>query len=418
MSNNRVIVIGAGLAGLCAARYLSRNGVDCTVLEASDGVGGRVRTDIVDGYRLDRGFQVLLTAYPEAKKQLDYAALDLHTFQPGALVRYNRAFHKVVDPWRSPGDLLRTALAPVGSLLDKARVARLRFDVRRGMLEELWQRPSTSTLQRLRQAGFSETMIDRFFRPFFGGIFLDRNLSTSSRLFDFIFRMFSEGETALPAQGIQAIPEQLAATLPVGTIRLNSRVEAINGSEVKLAGGETLSAAAVVVATEGPEAARLLNDVADPGSLSVACLYFAAERAPISEPVLILNGNGSGPINNLCFPSQVAPSYAPPNSTLVSASVLGNPDEDDELLRARVQGQLTEWFGPQAKEWRFLRLYRVRHAQPAQPPGVLESPQRPVQLRPGLYVCGDHRDNASINGAMVSGQRTAEAVLAAVRGKE
>jgi phytoene dehydrogenase-like protein len=415
MSNNRVIVIGAGLAGLSAARYLTRNGVDCTVLEASDGVGGRVRTDLVDGYRLDRGFQVLLTGYPEAKKQLDYTALDLHAFQPGALVRYNRGFHKVADPWRAPGDLLSTMISPIGSLMDKAKIARLRLDVRRGTLDELWQRPSTSTLQRLRQVGFSETIIDRFFRPFFGGIFLDRNLGTSSRLFDFIFRMFSEGDTVLPAHGMQAIPEQLAATLPVGTVRLKSRVESISGANVKVAGGETLSAAAVIVATDGPEAARLLNEVEKPGSRSVACLYFTAERAPISEPVLILNGNGAGPINNLCFPSQVAPSYAPPNSTLLSASVLGDPEQDDELLRAKVQGQLIEWFGPQAKEWRFLRLYRIRHAQPAQPPGVLEPPQRSIQLRPGLYVCGDHRDNASINGALVSGQRTAEAVVAALR---
>jgi phytoene dehydrogenase-like protein len=411
MSNKRVIVIGAGLAGLCAARHLTHNGINCTVLEASDGVGGRVRTDLIDGYRLDRGFQVLLTGYPEAKKELDYGALDLHAFTPGALVRYRGGFHKIADPWRQPNALPATILSPVGTLLDKANVARLRWDVQRGSVDELFQRPSTSTLQRLRQSGFSETMIDRFFRPFFGGIFLDRNLGTSSRLFDFVFRMFAEGDTVLPASGIEAIPRQLAATLPEGTIRLKTKVEALTEAGVLLAGGERLSADAVIVAVEGPEAARLTGETEDTGMRSVTCLYFAAERAPISEPVLILNGDGVGPINNLCFPSQVAPSYAPANCTLVSASVLGNPGDDDELLRARVQGQLIEWFGYEAKEWNFLHSYRVRYAQPAQPPGALEPPQRPTRLRPGLYVCGDHRDNASINGAMVSGRRSAEALL-------
>jgi phytoene dehydrogenase-like protein len=353
----------------------------------------------------------LLTAYPEAKKELDYGALDLHAFTPGALIRFRGNFHKLADPWRRPNDLIATAFTPVGTLLDKANVARLRWNVQRGSVDDLFQRPSTSTLQRLRQAGFSEAMIDRFFRPFFGGIFLDRNLGTSSRLFDFIFRMFAEGETVLPASGIEAIPRQLAAALPEGTIRLKTKVEALTEDGVRLAGGEPLRADAVIVAVEGPEAARLTGEVQDPGVRSVTCLYFTAERAPISEPILILNGDGMGPINNLCFPSQVAPSYAPPNRTLVSASVLGDPGEDDELLRARVQGQLTEWFGYEAKEWNFLKSYRVRYAQPAQPPGALEPAQRPIRLRPGRYVCGDHRDNASINGAMVSGRRAAEALM-------
>jgi phytoene dehydrogenase-like protein len=411
MSDKRVIVIGAGLAGLCAARYLTRNGIGCTVVEASDGVGGRVRTDLVDGYRLDRGFQVLLTAYPEAKKELNYETLDLHRFTPGALIRFRGNFHKISDPLRQPNDLAATVFSPVGTLLDKANVARLRWNVQRGSVDDLFQRPSTSTLQRLRQAGFSEAMIDRFFRPFFGGIFLDRNLGTSSRLFDFIFRMFAEGNTVLPMGGIEAIPRQLAETLPEGTIRLKTKVEALTEDGVRLAGGESLHADAVIVAVEGPEAARLTGEIQDPGVRSVTCLYFSGERAPISQPILILNGDGIGPINNLCFPSQVAPSYAPPNRTLVSASVLGDPGEDDELLRARVQGQLTEWFGYPAKEWSFLKSYRIRYAQPAQPPGALEPPQRPIRLRPGRYVCGDHRDNASINGAMVSGRRAAEALM-------
>jgi phytoene dehydrogenase-like protein len=412
MGESGAIIVGAGLAGLSAARILSRARMRVTVLEASDGVGGRVRTDVVEGFTLDRGFQVLLDAYPEAKAQLDYPALDLHAFTPGALVRFRGKFHRVADPWRRPLDLPASALSPIGSLVDKLNVGRLRVDVQQSSVDGLFLRPQTSTVQRLRQFGFSEEIIDRFFRPFLGGIFLDRNLGTSSRLFDFVFRMFADGDTVLPAGGMQAIPEQLAADLPAGSVRLNSPVQALTEKGVRLESGEEITGGPVIIATDGPAAARLLgDDLPDPGSLAVTALYFAAARAPISDPILILDGEGRGPINNLCFPSQVVPGYAPANQTLVSASVLGDPAQDDESLRQSVQAQLVDWFGPQAGEWRHLRTYRIRHAQPRQSPAALEMPQRPVKLRDGLFLCGDHRENASINGAMLSGRRAAQAVI-------
>ena len=272
------------------------------VLEASDGVGGRVRTDLVDGFRLDRGFQVLLTAYPETRRVLDYPALDLRPFLPGALVRRAGRFHELSDPWRRPERAWRSLTAGVGSLADRMRMARFRGRVRRGSLEDLFRRPESSAAERLHAEGFSAEMIDAFFRPFFGGILLDRSLSASSRMLEFVFRMMAEGDVAVPAAGMGAIPEQMARRLPEGTVRLRARVAAASPREVRLDSGETIAADAVVVATEGPEAARLAGLPA-PGSRPVTCLYFAAERAPIAEPILVLDGDGTGPVNNLCFPT-------------------------------------------------------------------------------------------------------------------
>jgi phytoene dehydrogenase-like protein len=407
-----VVVVGAGLAGLACALHLSEAGLPVQLLEASDGVGGRVRTDMVGGFRLDRGFQVLLTAYPETRRVLDYAALDLRPFLPGALVRREGRFHELSDPWRRPARLLSTLLSDVGTLTDRLRMARYRARVRAGGLSALFERPEATALERLRGEGFSEPMIDAFFRPFFGGVLLDRGLSASSRMLDFVFRMMAEGDVALPAEGMGAIPKQMADRLPEGTVRLGARVASVSPREVRLDSGETVAARAVVVATEGPEAARLTGQLPAPGSRSVTALYFAAERAPIGEPILILDGDGGGPVNNLCVPSQVAPSYAPVGAALVSASVLEEPENPDTLEPA-VRAQLTGWFGEQVARWRLLRTYRIPHAQPDQTPPALEPAERPVELGDRLFVCGDHRDTASLHGALVSGRRAAEAARAA-----
>jgi phytoene dehydrogenase-like protein len=254
-------------------------------------------------------------------------------------------------------------------------------------------------------------MIERFFRPFLGGIFLEPELRTSSRMFRFVFRMFSTGDATLPAEGMEAIPRQLAAGLPADSVRLGARASRVEPAAVRLDSGEGLPARAVVVATELPAAMALLGEPPPAAVQSVTCVYFAADKAPVEEPTLVLNGEGVGPVNNLCVPSVVAPSYAPAGRHLVSATVLGLPARDDAGLLADVRGQLAGWFGAAVHGWQHLRTYRIPFALPRQAPPALAVPERPVRVRPGLYVCGDHRDTASIQGAMASGRRAAEAVL-------
>jgi phytoene dehydrogenase-like protein len=409
-SSPDVLIVGAGLAGLCCARELQEKGVSFQIIEASDGIGGRVRTDAVEGFLLDRGFQVLLTAYPEAKRALDYARLELKAFVPGALSWYAGRMNKLVNPWRTPGAWKEALGSEFCSLLDKLRIARLRSRLRSTSIEAIFRRPERSTKDALLAEGFTGELIHHFFRPFLGGILLDGELKSSSRMFEFVFKMLSEGDAVLPVRGMGAIPEQLAEKFPRDAVRLHTRVEALHENELALAGGETVRGRAIVIAAEGPSAAHLVGEV-EPASRSVTCFYFAAEEPPVAEPLLLLNGDGAGPVNNFAVVSRVAPSYAPQGKHLVSVTVLGTQQLTDVQLGGFIIAQMKNWFGKVASTWRLLRSYRITHAQPQQYPGALEPPQRPVRIRPGIYVCGDHRENASINGAMASGRRAAEAVL-------
>lgn len=403
-----VVVVGAGLAGLCAARHLHRAGRRVTVVEASDGVGGRVRSDLVDGFTLDRGFQVLLTAYPEAQRQLDLEKLDLRAFDPGAEVYVDGRFHVVGDPLRQPRSLPSTVLAPVGTPFDKLRLLRLLWHVRRTAPADLLRGTDEPTIERLRAAGFSTRMIDRFFRPLFGGIQLDPALASSARMFDVIFRMLGEGESAVPAAGMGAIPAQIAADLPPGTVHLGRAVTALDGTSVRLADGDTIDASAVVVSTDGPAASALLGLPAV-GSKHVACVYFAADRAPTKHTYVVLDGAASGPVLNVAVMSNVAPSYAPAGRHLIAAAIPAPPEGID--LEAAARAQLRGWWGTQVDGWQHLRTYRIPHGQPDQSPPF--HPRERISLGDGRFVCGDHRDTASIQGALFSGRRCAEAVAIA-----
>ncbi len=403
-----VAIVGAGLAGLSCAVALHDAGVPVQVFEASDGVGGRVRTDHVDGFTLDRGFQVALTAYPEMHRQLDMGALDLRAFDPGALVWRDGKGAVVGDPFRRPTTALSTATAPIGSVFDKARIGLLRRRLRGVHPVQLLRGPDRSTRQALGDAGFSDTIIERFFRPLVGGIQLDPDLNDSRRMFDIIFRMLADGDSAVPAAGMQAIPEQLAARLPASAVRLDARVAATTARSVTVDGGDEVEAAAVVVATEGPAAARLL-DIGDVESKSVGAVYFAAAEAPVDSKLVVLDGTGRGPVLNVAVMSNVAPTYAPAGRHLVVAAM---PGQVEESIESAAQAQLRSWWGPVVDTWEHLRTYRIEHGQPRQLPPF--HPKRPVVLPDGRFVCGDHRDTASIQGAMYSGRRCGMEVAAAI----
>src|SRR6266542_4122309 len=328
VGDDGIYVVGAGLAGLSCARHLADHGVNATVLEAADGVGGRVRTDVVDGFLLDRGFQTLLTAAPEARGLLDYRALELHPFEPATLIRIDGRFVKVTDPFRQPLAALTALLAPVGGTRDKLRLARLRRRALHEDLATMLARPEAPTSGALAWYGFSETMVERLFRP-----------------------LFAVGRAAIPSRGMVAIPEQLAATLPAG-VHLRRAATRVERGKLTLAGGELLRPGAVVVATDGPSASWLLGEqvLPPPGSMPATCVYFATEHPPLDEPILIVNGEGSGPVSHCCVPSAVSPTYAPSGRHLVSVSVLGKVEPGEALERA-VVGQLADWFGSGVLGW-------------------------------------------------------------------
>lgn len=426
LPNTTVTVIGAGLSGLTAARRLSRAKLKVKLLDASDRIGGRIKTDQVEGFLLDHGFQVFLTGYETARKELRLDQLQLSPFMPGATVYYSNRFYRMDDPWRTPWyrwpAMAATLFSPIGSLLDKLRIAQFRSSVIKQSSAELLSQPEQTSVAFLRQFGFNDQMIDRFFRPFFGGVFLENELTTSSRMLKFLFKTFSTGLATLPLGGMQAIPAQIAMDLPADSIRLNATVTSLHRFEQQvrlvLSDGEEVESDYCIVAAEQPAARRLLQPFGDlPSGKSVGatcCLYFAMspdsmKSFPTSSPLLMLNGSGSGLINNVSIPTLAQPSYGPKDQHLLSVSTVGVTELSSLDLLRQIQAELEAWFGKVAKSWRHLRTYRIPFSLPNQSVGLEDRFCSKMSER--IFVCGDYCKTASIEGAIESGLSTANHLL-------
>ena len=407
-----IVIVGAGLAGLAAARHLTTHGVEATVLEGSDAVGGRVRTDVVDGFRLDRGFQLYNPSYPEGARVFDHRALDLKPFVAGARIVTDRGgrrrVQRVADPRRKPSWAVPSLLARIGSPVSIARFGA--YAASRAVLSvpSLLRDPDVTSEEALRRAGADNTLMETVLRPFLSGVFLDAELRTSRRFLDVVLKSFVRGTPSVPALGMQRLPEQLAAGLDV---RFGHRVSSVSVRSVDVAGGDVHSADAVIVATDPATAADLILDVVAPEANSVTTWYYrptcAPEELADGEPVLVLDGSRRGPLVNTVVMSHAAPDYAPPGSALVAASALGvweNPKQDKA-----VREHLAWLYGVPTKDWELIASYPIPYALPAMP--VPFELKRPVRTQQGVYVAGDHRDTSSIQGALVSGRRAAQAVL-------
>lgn len=406
-----VIVVGAGLSGLTAALELHRAGKKVLVLEANSQIGGRVATDKIEGYVLDRGFQVLLTAYPETKKYLDYNALGLAHYGAGAMVLDDGHKHIIADPLRHPSHSLRTMLTPVGTLPDKLKIFWLKQSLKDIPVNELFNRREIPTIDKLKELGFSDRIIRQFFRPFFGGIFLENRLDTSSRMFEFIFKMFNEGWAALPRGGMQEIPRQLSSKLPPETIRLNQPVKFVEHNQVHLVNGEMLSAHRVLLATE---ACGLVYDYLPKiksAYLSTTTTYFWTDKCPVKGKWIMLNTDPEAYVNNLSVPSEINRSYAPEGKYLISVSSNRNAKEDSETIANKIRQELKPYFGEKVQHWHHLKTYRIQYALPDQKHVQCQISAGSLKIKEGIYMCGDFLLNGSIDGAMRSGALAANTIL-------
>ncbi len=435
----QVIIVGAGLAGLTCAKVLRQGGIpEVLVLEASDGPGGRVRTDQVEGFWLDRGFQVLFTAYPTVHRHLDMAALEPQQYRPGAVLIKQSKRYLLGDPFRDGSSLIPSLTNPLVPLLDKVRVLQLRIQLARQSIDSVLTAPDQPTIEFIGNYGFSEAMVQHFLRPFYQGILLDPDLTTSSRLFRFYFKMLAEGSIVTPRFGMGQITQQLASPLSPDQIRFHTAVQAVTTEAVttehdqvtgvRLVNGETIPANWVVWATEAPVAADRLHqdDGFRPEARAVTCVYFASSRSLTHSAAIHLNAEipaypsqldpESPVINNLMELTQVSPDLAPAGQHLYSLVILGIPALDDQQLTHHCRRQLQAWFGD-VGDLRWLKTYRIPFAQFAQPPGIqsqLPSLTTPIQQ---LLRAGEYTQQSSIEGAMRSGEAAAQHIMKSVQAK-
>ena len=400
-----VVVVGAGLAGLAAATRLSRRGLDVTVIEASDGVGGRARTDHVDGLLLDRGFQLLNPAYPEAARLLDLAALDLQPFEGGVVVAHGGRRSVLADPRRAPQHAIGALTAP-GSLREKAAFAAWAVQVGFGRARRIKTAPDEPLSVSLQRRGLTGRLRRSVVEPFLAGVLAEDGQETSRRFVDLLIRSFVRGTPSLPAAGIGAMAEQLAAGLPADTVHLATRAASVSGGSVTSDAG-VVTASAVVLATD-PRSAVALAGLPTVVMRGLTTFYHLADQAPTSSRMLHLDGDRRGPVLNTGVVSNVAPTYAGGHGALIASTVLGV--RDDLQTERAVRAQLRLVYGVDPRPWQLVAAYPIPDALPAMLPPL--DLRRPVALRDGLFVAGDHRDTASIQGALVSGRRAADAVLA------
>ncbi|MFM7261672.1 MAG: NAD(P)/FAD-dependent oxidoreductase [bacterium] len=415
-----VVIVGAGIAGLAAARTLADRGVTCEILERSNQVGGRVASDFVDGCTVDRGFQIFLSAYPEAKRFLDLRALDLKAFPPGALVWNGARAATIAHPTREPlaafAGILR-GIVPPGDALRMLPFARRALA---GPADGPGPAGQTA-LTRLREAGISSRTIDGFFRAFFGGVFFDRSLSTDAGRLDFLLRMFAEGFACVPAKGMGEIARQMAANVPAAKFHLGARVERVEARSVTLASGERIIGDAVILANGAHDLARLVPAMPDIAWCGTFSAWFETPDPQSLPRWLVLNGSGRGTFNHGAAMSAIAPSYAPAGRGLFVANTTFLPRDADlsSDVAADMLLTLREIRGCDATAgWKLVAAQRIRHAIPRQWPEDVARAARvgpdllSTALPAGVFLAGDHLEDSSINGAMRSGRRAAEAILA------
>ena len=407
-----VIVIGAGLAGLRCAGLLAADGLDVVVLEAADAVGGRQRTDVVDGFRLDRGFQVLNPAYPALRRSVDLDALALRSFPVGVRVRTADGIAELRHPVRHPLSIAATLRSGLVNARDAVALARWAAP---GLVLPLSRlaRNDVSLREGWDAAGLRGPLRTAVLEPFLAGVLAERGDETSNAFAQLLVRYFALGRPALPAHGVAAVPEQLAAhARDAGAdIRLSARVDRVSvggeGRVVEVADGDPVRAARVVVAV-GPDAVADLTDLPRPATNGLQTWWFAAAEAPTTSALLTVDGRGRGPVVNTVVMTHTVPSYAPAGRHLIAATCL-LPRGGDAAEESEVRGHLSEIWGVDVRAWELVRRDDIADALPAQPPplGAARSPRYAERL----YVAGDHRDTASIQGALASGERVARAIL-------
>ncbi len=409
-SKKTVYIIGAGISGLIAAQVAEARGYAVVILEKSDSAGGRLKTIDHQGHPLDVGFQVLLDAYPLAKKYLDYEKLNLQPFLPGTVLFTKKGKKTIGDPLRHFPFLFPTLFSGIGSIVDKFRILKLNKLLKKKSIEEIFASPEKTTLNYLKDFGFSAGMISDFFRPFFTGIFLETELATSSRMFEFVYKLFGEGNAMIPKNGIAAIPQQLVSNLHATEIRYKTQVEQVTNEEIRLEDGEVILHEGVIIATEAwPIVPNMKNQSVEWKSCD--CLYFETATRVIDQPLIGLIAGGESLINNIVYINQKSNDGKP---EILSVTIVKTHQLVQEALILRVKEELKQWCG--IEDAKFVRRFHIKKALPNLSDLVYEIQPSETQLYPNVFLAGDTLLYGSLNAAMQSGEYAAKGLIEKMEG--
>jgi protoporphyrinogen oxidase len=404
MEKVEILIIGGGMAGLTAATYLKQAGIqDFMIIEKEERIGGKLRTDKVDGFTLDHGFQIFLSAYPEAQAILDYDALRLKSFERGAIIF--RAGKKIpfYDPAKGIPAIWDTLFNGPITIGDSFRLLGLRRVLKRKSLTEIFNdQKKQTTLEFLNSYGFSQQLIDTFWVPFYQGIYLENDLSTDARMFQFTFKMFIEGKATIPEQGIEAIPLQLGERIGAEHIRLSRCVDAVEGKIANIRNGAQIEAERIIFATDAGRFPQLLEK-SETAYWPVTNFYYQIDGLPFRSHYVNLNANPDRRINNFSFLSAISPQHSPQGKNLISVSANGMHGEDEP----EISRELSRLLGVHDEDLRLINYYEIHRALPKV---VIHHNMNP-RLGNGYYRCGDYTLNGSLNAAMRSGRLAAEAVM-------
>jgi protoporphyrinogen oxidase len=407
----KIYIVGAGVSGLVAAQVLENKGYHPIILEASDRAGGRVKTDIKKGFQLDHGFQVLLSSYPAAQKYLDFKALKLQKLKPGAVIFKKGKQQIIGDPLRDISVLFSTLFSGVGTFSDKFKIFQLNMKLKKKSIETIFSSNEISTKAYLQEFGFSSQIITQFFTPFFTGIFLENELTTSSRMFEFVFKMFGEGLAVLPKGGMEEISKQLVSNLKNTTFQYNTQVTSVSDEEIILHTGDKLVSAATIIATD---ASKLVKNAPSKNLSWKSCqtLYFTANKRVIEKPMIGLVSREDSLINNIFYHTSVA-THSNNTEELLSVTVVKEHQLSEEQLIAAVIKQLKEECN--IEHLSFLAIYHIKKALPDLKNIKYEVSPLKTQLSSGIFLAGDVQLNGSLNAAMISGEKAALQVVASLK---
>lgn len=403
----KIHIIGAGISGLIAAQVLENHGYQPTIIEASDSVGGRVKSYIVNGYTLDHGFQVLLTSYPAAKKYLDYTNLELQKFLPGATIFKDGKQQTIGDPLRNFSLLFPTLSSSIGSVSDKVKILKLNTHLKKKKIADIFKTDEISTLKYLQNFGFSKSIINDFFKPFFSGIFLEPNLETSSRMFEFVYKMFGDGLAVLPKGGIQEIPNQLKSKLKNTSFKFNSPVKDVKDKQIILQDGKIIESQITIIATE---ASNLIANLKNQETEWKSCdtFYFETNNRIIKKPLIGLIAYETALINNIFYHTSLETSTIN-NKELLSVTIVKNHTLKEDKLIEKIQDELQRFCN--ISDTTFLKRYQIKKALPKLSNLQYEISSSETKLKETIFLAGDQLLNGSLNAAMISGERAALGVI-------